>query len=87
MKEHVTKVLKKGIIVIPKALRIEVGLKEGDLVIVKRVGDRIVIEPLERKLTLVTVSSELVDKILRELDEEERILEKDKLKSMLGDRD
>ena len=33
MTEHVTRVLKKGIIVIPKVLREEVGIKEGDLVV------------------------------------------------------
>jgi len=52
MTEHVTRVLRKGVIVIPKALRKEVGLKEGDLIIMKKVEDKIVIEPLERKLTL-----------------------------------
>ena len=84
MTEHVTRVLRKGIIVIPKVLREEVGIKEGDLVVVKRVEDRIVIEPLERRLTLVTIDPELVDKILREVDEEEKKLELRKLKRVLG---
>ena len=84
MTEHVTRVLKKGIIVIPKVLREEVGIKEGDLVVVKRVEDRIVIEPLERRLTLVTVDSGLVDRILREVDEEEKRLEMEKLKRIFG---
>lgn len=84
MTEHVTRVLKKGVVVIPKVLREEVGIKEGDLVVVKRVEDRIVIEPLERRLTLVTVDSELVDRILREVDEEEKRLEMEKLKRVFG---
>ncbi|RLE63513.1 MAG: AbrB family transcriptional regulator [Thermoprotei archaeon] len=84
MTEHVTRVLKKGVVVIPKVLREEVGIKEGDLVVVKRVEDRIVIEPLERRLTLVTVDSELVDRILREVDEEEKRLEMKKLKRVFG---
>ena len=84
MTEHVTRVLKKGVIVIPKVLREEVGIKEGDLVVVKRVEDRIVIEPLERRLTLVTVDSGLVDRILREIDEEEKRLEMEKLKRVFG---
>jgi len=82
--EHVTRVLKKGVVVIPKVLREEVGIKEGDLVVVKRVEDRIVIEPLERRLTLVTVDSGLVDRILREVDEEEKRLEMEKLKRIFG---
>ena len=79
-----TRVLKKGVVVIPKVLREEVGIKEGDLVVVKRVEDRIVIEPLERRLTLVTVDSGLVDRILREVDEEEKRLEMEKLKRIFG---
>ena len=84
MTEHVTRVLKKGVVVIPKVLREEVGIKEGDLVVVKRVEDRIVIEPLERRLTLVTVDSGLVDRILREVDEEEKKLEMKRLKRVFG---
>ena len=84
MTEHVTRVLKKGVVVIPKVLREEVGIKEGDLVVVKRVENRIVMEPLERRLTLVTVDSGLVDRILREVDEEEKRLEMGKLKRVFG---
>jgi len=84
MTEHVTRVLKKGVVVIPKVLREEVGIKEGDLVVVKRVENRIVMEPLERRLTLVTVDSGLVDRILREVDEEEKKLEMKRLKRVFG---
>ena len=42
----------------------------------KKVGDKIVIEPLEHKLTLVALENQLVDKILREIDEEEKALER-----------
>jgi len=84
MTEHVTRVLKKGVVVIPKVLREEVGIKEGDLVVVKRVENGIVMEPLERRLTLVTVDSGLVDRILREVDEEEKKLEMKRLKRVFG---
>jgi len=84
MAEHVTRVSRKGVVVIPKALREEAGIREGDLVVVKRVEDKIVIEPLERNLTLVTVDPGLVDRILREADEEERRLEAEKLRRVFG---
>lgn len=84
MTEHVTKVLKRGIVVIPKALRSEVGLGEGDLVVMRRDGDRIIIEPLERMLTLVTIDHKTVDKILREAKREERLLESEKMRRIVG---
>ena len=55
-------------------------------VVMKNVEGRIVIEPLERKLTLIRVGAEVVEKILREVDEEERILEREKLKRILGEK-
>jgi len=84
MTEHVARVLKKGIIVLPKALRAEVGLKEGDLVVLRRAGKSIIIEPLEQKLVFITVDPKLADKILREIDEEERLLELEKTRHSLG---
>lgn len=85
MSAHITKVQRKGIIVIPKALREEVGLKEGDIVIAKAVKGKIIIEPLENKVKLVTVDYSIVDKILREMDEEEKRLERRKLAEALGE--
>lgn len=85
MSAHITKVQRKGIIVIPKALREEVGLKEGDIVIAKAVKGKIIIEPLENKVKLVTVDYSIVDKILREIDEEEKRLERRKLAEALGE--
>lgn len=85
MSTHVTKVQRKGIIVIPKALREEVGLKEGDIVIAKAVKGKIIIEPLESKVKLVAVDHSIVDRIVREINEEEKRLEKRKLAEALGE--
>lgn len=41
------KVLKKGMITLPKALRDQVGIKEGGIAKAKLVGNTIVIEPRE----------------------------------------
>lgn len=84
MTEHVTRVLKKGIVVIPKALREEVGIKEGDLIVIRRTGSSIIIEPLDHMLTLVNLDQNSIDRILREADKEEKKLENKKLKRALG---
>ncbi len=84
MTEHVTRVLKKGIVVIPKALRKEVGIKEGDLIVMRRAGNGIIIEPLDHMLTLVNLDQNSIDRILREADNEEKKLENKKLKRALG---
>lgn len=41
------KILAKGMITIPKSLREEVGIKEGEVARIKKVGKRLVIEPRE----------------------------------------
>lgn len=41
------KILAKGMITIPKNLREELGIKEGEVAIIKKVGRRLVIEPRE----------------------------------------
>ena len=42
---------KKGYIIIPKSVRDLVGIKEGDILILTVVGDKIVLEP-ERKVNI-----------------------------------
>lgn len=41
------KILTKGMITIPKSLREEVGIREGEVARIKRVGKCLVIEPRE----------------------------------------
>ena len=41
------RVLKKGIVTLPKAMREKVGIKEGDVAKAKLVGNNIIIEPRE----------------------------------------
>lgn len=42
------RVLKKGIVTLPKAMREKAGIKEGDVAKAKLVGNNIVIEPREK---------------------------------------
>ena len=41
------KILSKGMITIPKAFRDELGIKEGEIARIKKVGRRLIIEPRE----------------------------------------
>lgn len=41
------KFLAKGMITIPKAFRDELGIKEGEVAKIKKVGQRLIIEPRE----------------------------------------
>ncbi len=82
MDEHVTTV-KNGVIPIPRALLERAGIHDGDLVVVKTSGKRIVIEPLQYKPTLANLDPSLIDKVLREADEEEKRLEAKKLRDLL----
>ncbi len=68
------KILAKGMITIPKPLREGMGLKEGEVAKIKRVGKRLVIEP--REVTDYELFSD------REL---ETMLEEDKLPQTLAD--
>ena len=45
--EEWVKILAKGMITIPKTLREEVGIKDGEVAKIKRVGKRLIIEPRE----------------------------------------
>ncbi len=60
----VLKVLKKGVIILPKKLREAVGIDEGGEVIVDVVGDRLVLRALKPRV--VDVDPRIVDELLRE---------------------
>lgn len=58
--EEWVKILSKGLITIPKSFRDELGLKEGEIAKVKKIGKRLVIEPREipkKQADLSTLSS------------------------------
>ena len=71
----VTKVGRKGVIVIPKALRELIGIEEKSLVILRVEGDEILIKPL--KVLRVEASKE-ARKVLEEALSEEYWLEEEK---------
>lgn len=84
MVEGITKILKKGIIVIPKNVRDEVGLNEGDPVIVKSEKDKIIIERLENNIITVNIDQKTLEKILESIKKEEKILEDNRFKRVLN---
>lgn len=45
--EEWVKVLAKGMITIPKSFREELGIREGEVARIKKIGKRLVIEPRE----------------------------------------
>ena len=69
--EAVTKVNKKGIAVIPKGIREEIGLKEGDTVRIKVEDGRIVIEKVDLWERVWDCWKGSAEEAERELDEEE----------------
>lgn len=44
-REEWVKILSKGLVTIPKVFREELGLKKGEVAKVKKIGNRLVIEP------------------------------------------
>ncbi|WP_053240527.1 AbrB/MazE/SpoVT family DNA-binding domain-containing protein [Pyrobaculum islandicum] len=64
----VLRVYKKGIVALPKALREEVGIKEGEEVVAEVVGGAIVLRPLKPRV--VDVSPEEVENAVKEEKEE-----------------
>lgn len=66
----ILKVRKKGIVILPKKIREEIGLKEGDPVLVETRGGEIVFRPL--RPVIVDVPEEFVDKLLEEEAEVEK---------------
>ncbi len=71
------RVRKKGILILPKKLREEIGIKEGDSVLVEVKDDTLIIKPLRPKI--VDIDPELVEEILSE----ESNVEKKKYNSIL----
>mgnify|MGYP001772584201 FL=1 len=69
--EAVTKVNKKGIVVIPKGIREEIGLKEGDTVKIRVEDGRIVIEKVDLWERVWDCCKGSTEEAESELDEEE----------------
>lgn len=55
---------RKGVLILPKAVREAAGLKEGSEVLAEVRGDSVILRPLEPRV--VDVDPALVDKVLRE---------------------
>ena len=60
----VLKVRRKGVLILPKKLREEVSIREGDDVIVEVEGDKLVLRVLRPRV--VDIDLNLVEKLLRE---------------------
>ncbi|ABN69439.1 transcriptional regulator, AbrB family [Staphylothermus marinus F1] len=73
-----TKVGRKRVIVIPKAVAEAVKIREGQRVRVMAVGDKIVIEPI-RDAVWLAIHGKKIGKIMPEELEEESILEQEKI--------
>ncbi len=60
----VLRVRKKGILILPKALRTRVGIEENSEVLVEVKGDAIILRPLKPKV--VDVDTDTIKKIVEE---------------------
>lgn len=80
--KNVIRVGKKGIVVLPKALREEVGIEEGSLLTAEAKGGSLVLTPLRVKI--VDVDPEAVTELVRRVKLEERVLEERKLAERFG---
>ena len=60
----VVRIRKKGVLVLPKALREHIGVEEGDELIAEAVGGSIVLRPLKPRV--VDVDAERVEEIVLE---------------------
>ena len=69
--EAITKVNRKGIIVIPKGIRDEIGLKEGDVVRIRVEDNKIIIEKVDLWERVWKCCKGSAEEAERELDEEE----------------
>ena len=78
MMRVVLRVRKKGVIILPKKLREEVGLREGDEVVVETRDNIIIIKPL--KPLVVDVDPRLVEEVITE----EYRVEEERYRGMLG---
>ncbi len=77
MLRTIVKLGKKGIIVLPKGIREAIGVNEGDKLVVKVEGDKLVLKPL--KPLVVDVDPGVVREILRK----ERKLEEERIAKFL----
>lgn len=73
--EEWVKILAKGMVTIPKSFREELGIREGEVARIKKVGKRLVIEPRELADYEVYSDKELSD-----------MLKEDKLPKNLADK-
>ncbi len=80
MLRTIVKLGKKGIIVLPKGIREAIGVNEGDKLVVKVEGDKLVLKPL--KPLVVDVDPDIVREILRK----ERKLEEERIDKFLSDK-
>ena len=64
MLKTVVKVRRKGVLILPRALREQVGIKEGDEVVAEVIGESIVLKPLKPRVVDVDVRK--VHEIIRE---------------------
>lgn len=69
--EAITKVNKKGIVVIPKGIREEIGLREGDTVRIRVEDGRIIIEKVDLWERVWNCCKGSAEEAERELDGEE----------------
>ena len=71
MNKSITRVLRKGVIVIPKGVREKARLEEGDIVVVREEGGKVIIERLENKVVKVDLDLGEVEDLLKSIKEEE----------------
>ncbi|MCS7098163.1 MAG: AbrB/MazE/SpoVT family DNA-binding domain-containing protein [Candidatus Methanomethyliaceae archaeon] len=76
MNEVVLKIRKKGVLILPKALRKSAGIEEGEVIAEVRDGE-IVIRPLKPKV--VDIDRSIIERLLSE----EKKLEEEKFESHL----
>ncbi|MHA1606829.1 MAG: AbrB/MazE/SpoVT family DNA-binding domain-containing protein [Candidatus Freyarchaeota archaeon] len=74
---YMLKVGRKGIVVLPKALREEMGVGEGDLLVLEKKGEEFSVRPV--KPLVVRVDLRRVEELLGE----ELALEESKFKGMI----
>ena len=60
----VLKVRKRGVLILPKPIRVALGVEEGDELLAEVVGGKLVMEPLRPKV--VDLDPEVVERVLRE---------------------
>ena len=78
MNKFILKVRKKGIIILPKKLRVKDGFSEGSLIIAEVRENEVLLRPL-RPVT-VRIDWAIVEKLLSE----EKVLEEEKLREVFG---